>query len=567
MLKFARILASLLLASMIASAQAQTKQTTPTAKRKASIAAKRRNVAAPAVTAEDIRALREAIAAQQQQIQAMQQELQRRNDADRAASDSLRQTQSTASEAASKAATAESTATQSYASVSKLQTDLADVKQNQTSAAVTAQDDQKKLSALESALNRFRFTGDVRLRQETFLGSGTGGCYDSTVAACTPRVRQRIRLRLGIEGRLGEDFVGGVYMASGVLNEPTSTNETMSNFFERKSIGFDRGYISYQPQAHKWLQLTAGKFAYTWQRTSVTFDPDLNPEGFSEKFSFDVTNPIAKNVTFTAMQLFFNEVSAGNDSFAVGGQVSSTLKFFGDRLTLTPSYTLLNWRNPDNLFKAATANGGNSLTTGNIFGSGTTVGTFAPNGLTNSTFLTPTVVGGCTGTALTSISATCVGHFGSQFLYSDFILNTVTQTKFARFPFNLLLEYENNLNAGATAGGTGNGRHAYYGETSVGQTRNVKDFQLGYAFLRQEQDSVISSFAESDQRAPTNILQHRIFFLYKVQKNTVLSYTQWIGRTLNPNLQNSALGPGAPATPRRQEPFLNRLQFDVIYTF
>src|SRR5207302_11473118 len=127
------------------------------------------------------------------------------------------------------------------------------------------------------------------------------------------------------------------------------------------------------------------------------------------------------------------------------------------------------------------------LPTGNILGAAVTVGTFAPNGFTTSSFLTPTVAGGCTGTALTSISPTCVGHFGSQFLYSDFILNTVTKTAFARFPFNLLLEYEDNLNAGVTAGGNDNGRHAYYGETSLGQTKNVKDFQFGYAFLRQEQ--------------------------------------------------------------------------------
>ena len=38
-------------------------------------------------------------------------------------------------------------------------------------------------------------------------------------------------------------------------------------------------------------------------------------------------------------------------------------------------------------------------------------------------------------------------HFFSQFLYADFILNNQIRTSSDRFPINLLLEYENNLDA------------------------------------------------------------------------------------------------------------------------
>ena len=38
-------------------------------------------------------------------------------------------------------------------------------------------------------------------------------------------------------------------------------------------------------------------------------------------------------------------------------------------------------------------------------------------------------------------------HFFSQLLYADFILNNQVRTGWERLPLNLLLEYENNLEA------------------------------------------------------------------------------------------------------------------------
>ena len=108
---------------------------------------------------------------------------------------------------------------------------------------------------------------------------------------------------------------------------PPTTNETFTNFFDRKTIGLDRGYITYNPLAHKWLSLTGGKFAYAWNRTQVTGDPDINPEGFNEKFSWDLSTPVVKNFTVHFMQLLFNEATAGTDSYALGGQVSGKLQF------------------------------------------------------------------------------------------------------------------------------------------------------------------------------------------------------------------------------------------------
>ena len=414
-------------------------------------------------------------------------------------------------------------------------------------------------------------------------------------------------------------------MATGSLGDPTTTNESLTNNFDRKTIALDRGYITYNPLAHRWLSVTGG-LAYPWQRTSVTFDPDLNPEGFDEKFSFDLHKvPGVQNVTLQAMQLLFNEVSGtgglykGHDSFVVGGQVSARLKF--GLLTTTPSFLLQNWRYQDansnlSAFAVAANNAGlngNPTTTpatGNtgpipvpgegpgcsnpsVTGAGNGLPTvpinvpgsngcvFAPNGMTNSTWVD-----------LTKPNAP-VWHFLSNFLYADFILNNQIKTPSARLPINIILEYENNLNAAdhpfdtsARSGCTqdpvtltvtcttskpsvntslGKQSHAYLIDASLGQQKNKGDVQFGYAWVRQEQDSVIASFNESDQRAPTNILQHRIYALWKIRANTVAGFTWWKGRTLNSNLLNSALAAGVKAG--QVEPWLNRLQFDLIYSF
>jgi hypothetical protein len=570
--------------------------------------------APPQVTAADVQALRDAIAAQQQQIQQLQQALAQRDQSVQAAQQIARQAETAANDAEQKATVAASVSADKD-SVAKLNSDLTDVKSTVQNQLLTAQDEQKRVSVLEGALGRFRWTGDVRMRAENFT--------QDTVA---DRNRARIRVRFGFEGKLNEDFNAGVALATGSLGDPSTTNETFTNNFDRKTIGLDRAYITYNPTEHRWLSLTGGKFAYQWQRTAVTGDPDLNPEGFDEKLSFDIHRvPGVQNVTFQSMQLLYNEVSGtgglykGHDSFAVGGQVSARLSF--GPWTATPSFLVENWRFQDAIlnssaFAVAATNAGlngNPTTTPPgentgpipvpgegpgcsnpaVTGAGNGLPTvpinvpsangcvFSPNGMTNATWVD-----------LTKPNAP-VWHFLSNFLYADFILNNQIKTPSARLPINIILEYENNLNAAdhpfdnsarsgckqdpvtlivtcttstpAVNTSLGKQSHVYLIEASLGQQKNKGDLQFGYAWLRQEQDSVIASFAESDQRAPTNILQHRFYVLWKLRQNTVAGFTWWHGRTLNSNLLNSALV--GPSFIGKTEPWLNRLQFDLIYTF
>jgi hypothetical protein len=252
--------------------------------------------AAPAVTAADVQALKDAIAAQQQQIEQLRQSLEQRDQAVQAAQQAAQQAQASAGQAEQKAETAAGTSADKDSLV-KLNFDLTDVKTTIQNQLVTAQDEQQRVSILEGALGRFRWTGDVRIRAEYFNQHGVAD-----------RNRARIRVRFGFDGKLNEDFNAGVALASGSLGDPTTTNETFTNNFDRKTIGLDRAFITYNPIAHRWLSLTGGKFPYLWQRTAVTGDVDLNPEGFEEKLSFDIHRvPGLQNVTIQSMQLLHSQ--------------------------------------------------------------------------------------------------------------------------------------------------------------------------------------------------------------------------------------------------------------------
>ena len=68
-------------------------------------------------------------------------------------------------------------------------------------------EDRKRLSVLEGALGRFRFSGDIRVRDDSIFQS---------CASCFDRNRARLRVRFGLEGKLNEDFTGGYFLATGV---------------------------------------------------------------------------------------------------------------------------------------------------------------------------------------------------------------------------------------------------------------------------------------------------------------------------------------------------------------
>ncbi|HZQ18460.1 MAG TPA: putative porin [Terriglobales bacterium] len=559
---------------------AATAQTAPPKKKKPKTPA---NVVASEA---DMQALRVLVLSQQKQIQVQNRQVLQLQDQLHQVLEILQQSnaeaqksQAGAEQAQATAAQAQASATQAQQAAAQASSDAASAESVSSSLQAQAKQDRTELEAFQNLLGRFRLSGDIRVRGESYSQTGT-----------QDRDRARIRVRLGIDGQLNEDFVGGVALATGSLGDPTSSNETLTNVFDRKTIALDRGFITYSPVAHPWLSLTGGKFVYQWQRTSVTGDPDVNPEGFDEKVSFN-HNGFVQNLTVQALELVYNESSIGTDSYVLGAEAQTRLH--AGSWTSTVSVLNEHWNNPDALLQqsafsvAATTTG--STTAGSFPAPGEGQGcsangnlpkfapcAFAPNGLTNATY----------------IDASGKPHFYSGFDLLDFIANNQIQTGSARFPINLLFEYEQNLDAAthplsaisknAVLTNLGSQNKEYGADFSVGRAVRRNDLLFGYAWFRQEQDAVLASIAESDQRAPTNILQNRVYANWKVRSNTLASFTWWYGRTLNTWLENNAAlynnwggfvsnaavsGKSTISAPGQQEPWLTRLQFDLIYTY
>jgi multidrug efflux pump subunit AcrA (membrane-fusion protein) len=562
---------------------AQTTATAPPKKRRAKPAAAS---SAPGASQEDVQSLRDLVLAQQKQLETQNQQVKQLQDQLHQVLDAVQQSNTNAQKLQSGAEQAQATAAQAQQSAADAQHAAAEATSAAASAtSVTsslqsqAKAEQTKIEAFQNVLGRFRLSGDIRMRGE-----------NSTQAGTQDRNRARVRIRLGIDGQLNEDFVGSIALATGSIGDPTTTNETLTNAFDRKTIALDRGYITYSPVAHAWLALTGGKFPYLWQRTSVTGDPDLNPEGFDQKVSFN-HNGFLQNFTVQALELLYNESSTGQDSYVLGAQAQAKLK--AGPWTATASVLNQHWNRPDALLQAtafevaATTTGSSTAGPFPVPGEGQGCSTngnlpkfapcaLAPNGMTNATF----------------IDAAGKVHFYSGFDLLDFIVNNQIQTGASKFPINLVAEYEQNLDAAAhplsaaannpVLTNLGSQNKAYSGDFSVGRTVNKNDLVFGYAWLRQEQDAVLASIAESDQRAPTNILQNRTYANWKVRSNTLATFTWWYGRTLNTNLENNAAlfnnwggfvsnaavtGKSTISAPGQREPWLNRFQFDLIYTY
>jgi len=531
------------------------------------------------VKASDVQQLREALAAQQEQMaqqraqmDQLKAQLQQLIDANQQANAAAQKGQTTAADAAAAAAQAQQNAAEAQRLADQAASNAVEAKTALALVNTNAKETDKKVSALSDVLGRFRFSGDVRVRGESLF---------QDCPTCADRNRGRVRARFGFDSKINEDFMAGVYIATGSLADLTSANETFTNFFERKTIGLDRAFISYNPVAHPWMSLTGGKWAYTWTRTSLTFDPDINPEGFSEKFSWNLKNSVVKNFSVGAIQLLYGEASTGTDSYALGGQVSAKLQY--GPWTATPQFFLMKWDNPSAILQASAFaaqatkgvdSGGDTI---NLPGEGpgcasgsagpgiklpaTPPCALASNGMTNAVFTDP---------------ATGLPRLLSGYFYTDYLLTNEFKTGIKNYPINLILEFQNNLDAsdhpldtkGKVIPGLGSQGKGYLADVSIGQTKNKNDLQFGYGFWRQGQDAILATFSESEQRASTNIIEHRIYANWKIRNNTLASFNWWRGRTLNSNLQNNAaIVQKVITTPGDVEPYLNRYQFDLIYTF
>jgi hypothetical protein len=96
------------------------------------------------------------------------------------------------------------------------------------------------------------------------------------------RERFRVRARLGILGRISEQWSGGVRLATGSTTDRVSTNQTLGQDFNKYNLLVDRAFIKYDPV--DWLSVTGGRIPNPWFSTDLVWDEDLNFEGMAATF-------------------------------------------------------------------------------------------------------------------------------------------------------------------------------------------------------------------------------------------------------------------------------------------
>jgi Putative porin len=419
----------------------------------------------------------------------------------------------------------------------------------------------------------FAFSGDLRLRDEPFFGGPSNESLDQN--------RERFRLRFNVNAKLNEDFAGGFSLASGDINDPTSTNQTVGDFYTRKAIAIDKAFVDYTPHQFSSLTLIGGKFAYPWYNTELTWDKDLNPEGVAETLAFNLNStPLLKKIAFVGFELPFTQVAGVSltdqslkSSVVYGGQIqtqwqlASWLKF--------GAYTgFYNYHNADPialaLAKASAKNPQTPLTGLLPLGTGNTV----QNSIITTTATNEVTVGGTS--YPTGVTTVTNAQFASKFGLFDSIARFDVKTASDKWPIAFIGDYVQNTEACANEDNilaapantatihytqstnfpcNSRQRRGYWGEAQVGRGLKKGDWQFDYTRMFIEREAVLSNFDYSDIRQGSNVTEHRAQVIYEVESNVQLSFTGLFGRPLNFD----------STTPPQD--FLKRLQFDVVYTF
>ena len=464
----------------------------------------------------------------------------------------------------------------------------------------TATEDRlKKIEARVSEIGAIKFSGDIRLRAESFFGlTNTLASADNPAVFgndLTPRHRMRVRARLQMRGSIGPEFDWGLRFATGSFADNISTNQTLTDFFNRKPFALDQAFVIYKPQRVKGLQLQGGKFEAPWTMKyespwtypEMVTDNDLMVEGFSETYTLTFKNSL-KEIKFAAWQLPFLERNSafvrnsngtvnidesrrgGRDLALYGGQVRAQLEF-------SPKVAL-NLAVADLYFS-----GTQFISPVQVFGSNlqipitvtipATATTPAQTVTTQVSIPRDLLVAGNGNLGLTNASNNATnrdGRLSSGFNLVDMIARLELKHS-ERFPVALLLNFVRNTQThdvvAAGPGGSNlilpnNENSGFWGEIQVGQTKKKGDVAFGYTFTRLEKDAVLTPFNMSDITQQSDMRIHRFVVAYAADPRVTFSLIGIIT-----DRANGLFGPFIPTPPGSLNRATTRLQFDTVFRF
>lgn len=203
----------------------------------------------------------------------------------------------------------------------------------QTAVEAAKSEAQSILSSIPKWVEKMNFHGDLRLRHDTQWRDTGDDDYD--------RNRERFRLRFGFDVKPTETTKVGVRLASGSGYQNT-TNQSFDEHSRGKDIFIDRAYASWK--ATDFLKITGGKHKNPLFKSSLVWDSDVNPEGLSESFKFDITDRTCFFLNFG--QWFIEEFSTTSDPTLFVYQIGSKIKA-SDKVKVTVAATYYDFMNLD----------------------------------------------------------------------------------------------------------------------------------------------------------------------------------------------------------------------------
>ena len=479
-----------------------------------------------------------------------------------------------------------------------------------TAPAPTVEDRLKKLEAI-------KFEGDFRMRSESFFGLTNILSSGSNPAAfgneLSSRHRMRLRARLKMSGSFGEEsawckeykckeFEWGLRIASGSFADNISTNQTFTDFFNRKPFALDQAYISYRPKSFGGhLQLQGGKFEppwalkyeLPWSNPEMMIDNDLTVDGFSESYTHTSKTSKLKELKFVAWQLPMLERNSafvrnadgtvnidqshrdGRDLALYGGQV---------RARLEPNAKVALHLSAADLYFSGTQ----FISPVQVFGSQLLLpvtftipasgGTPAQTITTQVSIPRDLLVAGNGNLGLTTASNNAVNRDGR--LSSGFnLVNLLARLdlKYSnRWPVSLVFNFVTNTQThGVVRAGPGGAdvivpnheNNGFWGEVQVGKAKERGDLAFAYTFMQIEKDAVLTPFNFSDITQQSDIRAHRFQFAYTafaVEKDpkVVFAVTGIFTERLN-----GLFGPFVATPPGSLNRATTRLQFDTVLRF
>jgi hypothetical protein len=462
----------------------------------------------------------------------------------------------------------------------------------QTDKTPTIDERVKTMESRVAELSAIKFSGDIRLRSESIFGQSNSLTNGDNPAVLgndlSPRHRMRLRARLQMRGSIGKEFDWGLRFATGSFADNISTNQTMTDFFNRKPFALDQAFITYKPQRVPGLKLQGGRFEPPWTFTEMTIDSDLMVEGFNQSYSRRFKKSALKELTLVAWELPFLERASAfvrNSNGTVNIEQSRRggrdLALFGGQAGahFAPNSKMSLHLFVSDLFYSGTQ----FITPVQVFGNQLQLPvtfTIPANGATPAQTITTQVsiprdqlVAGNANLGLTNASNNATnrdGHLASGFNLVDMMARLELKNS-KRFPVTIVFDFVTNTQTHdvVAAGPSGadvllpnHENNGFWGEIQVGKTKDRGDMQFGYTFLRIEKDAVLTPFNFSDVTQQSDMRGHRLQFSYAADPRVTFTVTGIV--TQRPN---GLLGPFATTPVGSSNRATTRLQFDTVLKF